>query len=984
MPQVHAAATGTIDINITYQTLEGFGAACAWYQSWLTEHPYKHEIYDLLFNGLGLDIYRFRNQYRNEAGFDYEEAEIIKMANASLGYPIKTLLCSWSPPADLKVDGILNGGTLIKENGAYVYSKFGDYWYNSLNAYAAKGIFPDYISIQNEPDYVNSGWETCLLDPYEGSNGNAGYPQALGAVYTKLQSLSAIPKIIGPETAGIANSLVQTYIANLDSSQLYGIAHHLYNGGDAGTPDSFLTSMASLYTTYPSKLLFQTEYDMGTPFTTASLICNSLVSEGVSAYFFWDLIWDTSQRPLIALENPWDQSIWTSSHGYIVSDFYYVLKQFSKFTDPGFKRVWATSDASTVKMVTFASPDNTQLTTVLINNGSSETTMALNFGSFTPSSSAIYRTIPGGADKFASAGSLGSGNTVTLPAQSVVTVVAYSASHVAAPTPAPLPTPSPASSAWSPYNPIEAENYSSQNGIRTQMIDDAGNRTVGYIESGDYLVFNNIDFGTAATGFQVSASSANSGGNIEIRLDSESGTLVGTCAISGTGAWGTYTDVSCSVSGASGIHDLYLVFTGNGDDYLFNIDWFKFTGSGATATPTPVRTATPAPIATTTPIPVPTATPMPTATPTPKPGCIKVVYKCNDTNATTTSIRPWFQVTNTGSNSIALANVTIRYWYTIDTNKTQAFYCDYAQLGPSKVTGKFVSVSTSDSTADYYLEVGFTSGAGSLGVGGSTGDIELRFIKNDYSNYTQGNDYSFNGTMTAYGQNTNVTGYLNGVLVFGTEPGSVVAATPTPTAVVTATPTPTVTPTAVVTATPARTATPTAVVTATPYPTATPTAVVTPTPVPTTGSIKVQFYNQNTATTSNSIYLNCKLVNTGSSAIALSNVKIRYYYTIDGAKSQNFYCDYTPVGSGNVTGTFVTMASAKIGADTYLEVGFTSGAGSLAAGASVAIQGRCAKSDWSNYTQTGDYSFNSTGTTFVDWTKVTGYVSGSLQWGVEP
>jgi hypothetical protein len=169
----------------------------------------------------------------------------------------------------------------------------------------------------------------------------------------------------------------------------------------------------------------------------------------------------------------------------------------------------------------------------------------------------------------------------------------------------------------------------------------------------------------------------------------------------------------------------------------------------------------------------------------------------------------------------------------------------------------------------------------------------------------------------------------------------------------------------------------------TPTPVRTPTTAPTATPVP-GGNIKVQFYNQSIAATTNQIYTNIKLINTGTAAILLSNVKIRYYYTIDGVKSQNFYCDYSPAGSGNITGTFMTMATPKTGADTYLEVGFTSGAGSLTAGASVTIQGRFAKSDWSNYTQTNDYSFNTSATTYVDWAKVAGYVSGALQWGAEP
>jgi uncharacterized protein (DUF362 family) len=213
--------------------------------------------------------------------------------------------------------------------------------------------------------------------------------------------------------------------------------------------------------------------------------------------------------------------------------------------------------------------------------------------------------------------------------------------------------------------------------------------------------------------------------------------------------------------------------------------------------------------------------------------------------------------------------------------------------------------------------------------------------------------------------------------------------TPTPTGAVTPTPTmpPVITPTPIRTATPRTTATPIRTATMgvrTPTPVVTILPPATPTPVPPAGSIKIQFYNQSTAATTNQLYLNIKVVNTGSSAVALSNVKVRYYYTINGTQTQNFYCDYSPVGSSNVTGSFVTMSTPKTGADTYVEVGFLSGAGNLTAGGNTTVQARGAKSNWTNYTQTDDYSFNASATTFADWTKVTGYVSGSLQWGTEP
>ncbi|MCD1261142.1 cellulase family glycosylhydrolase [Paenibacillus athensensis] len=211
---------------------------------------------------------------------------------------------------------------------------------------------------------------------------------------------------------------------------------------------------------------------------------------------------------------------------------------------------------------------------------------------------------------------------------------------------------------------------------------------------------------------------------------------------------------------------------------------------------------------------------------------------------------------------------------------------------------------------------------------------------------------------------------------------------PTPTPTVTPTPTPTVTPTPTPTVTPTPTPTPTVTPTPTPTVTPTPTPTVTPTPTPPPGgAIKVQLVNGSTAATSNQLYPRFRVVNTGSSGINLANLKLRYYYTKDGSQAQTFTVDwaanaYTGLPSGSVTGSFVSASG--VNTDTYLEIGFASSAGTLAPGATLEVQARVNKSDWSNYNQANDYSFNATATTFVDWSKVTGYVSGTLQWGTTP
>ncbi|WFA88383.1 xyloglucanase [Paenibacillus amylolyticus] len=150
------------------------------------------------------------------------------------------------------------------------------------------------------------------------------------------------------------------------------------------------------------------------------------------------------------------------------------------------------------------------------------------------------------------------------------------------------------------------------------------------------------------------------------------------------------------------------------------------------------------------------------------------------------------------------------------------------------------------------------------------------------------------------------------------------------------------------------------------------------------GTIRIEMFNSNTSETGSSISPKFKLTNTGTTALNLSDVKIRYYYTINGEQPQNFFADWATAGSTNVTGTFSALNPVRTGADHVLEIGFTASAGTLNAGQSTEIHTRISKNNWTNYTQTDDYSFAGSQTSYTDWSKVTGYIAGSLQWGIEP
>ncbi|WP_281898942.1 carbohydrate-binding protein, partial [Phytohabitans aurantiacus] len=136
-----------------------------------------------------------------------------------------------------------------------------------------------------------------------------------------------------------------------------------------------------------------------------------------------------------------------------------------------------------------------------------------------------------------------------------------------------------------PFVRQEAETIAWESGVETEPASEGG-VNVAQISNGDYIKVKGVAFGSGAASFSARVASATSGGRIEVRLDSASGPVVGTCTVPGTGGWQTWTTVSCAVSGATGTHDLFLRFAG-GSGNLFNVNWWQFNETGGPTTPPP-------------------------------------------------------------------------------------------------------------------------------------------------------------------------------------------------------------------------------------------------------------------------------------------------------------------------------------------------------------------------------------------------------------
>jgi len=126
-----------------------------------------------------------------------------------------------------------------------------------------------------------------------------------------------------------------------------------------------------------------------------------------------------------------------------------------------------------------------------------------------------------------------------------------------------------------PFQQVEAETIAFSAGLKTEKCTDAGaGINVSSISNGDYIKVKNVDVLDGVTSFEARVSASGQNAKIELHLDSQTGTSLGTCDVSGASSWTTKT---CTVSGGSGTHDLFLKFTGGSGD-LFKFNWWKFDG----------------------------------------------------------------------------------------------------------------------------------------------------------------------------------------------------------------------------------------------------------------------------------------------------------------------------------------------------------------------------------------------------------------------
>lgn len=552
-----------VDEGQQYQTVEGFGAAVTDSAAYLLEQVEPSssqsstlsDLFTRTGNGIGLSFMRVpigaTDIARSVYSFDdmppgqtdptlanfsiaHDQAYILPLIQQikALNPQMKLLATPWSPPGWMKSTDSMNSGTLLTT----AYTPFANYLVKYLRAYQAAGVTYDYLTIENEPLNQTTSYPSMYMDAPTELTVLRDY------VLPALTTANLTTRLFVYDHNWDTPSYPETVLADptvMASPLVAGTAWHGY----AGAPGA----QQLVQNMFPTMGTWETEHSGGTwqadQFTTDFLEITQVMRNSAKSFVKWSLALDQTLGPNLTELNTGLGGCATctpivtvnSTTGAVTKDVeYYTLGHYSKYVQQGATRIYSSNNSSVVS-VAFINPDNSKAL-IAFNNSSTSQSFQVQWGT------QLF--------------------SYTLPSLAAATFT-WSGTQAGTPnTPA----------TWQ----IQGSSFSSESGLETETTGDVtGGYDLGYVSPGAYAVYKNINFGTSVSTVNVRTASAGQGGTLEFHLDSASGPLIGTATLPITGGWQTWETVTAPITGASGLHDLYIVFQGSNAG-ISNVNWFQF------------------------------------------------------------------------------------------------------------------------------------------------------------------------------------------------------------------------------------------------------------------------------------------------------------------------------------------------------------------------------------------------------------------------
>ncbi|MCD7882168.1 MAG: glucosylceramidase [Lachnospiraceae bacterium] len=327
---------------------------------------------------------------------EHDRSQILPLIKRAMGKASEKMIfmaAPWSPPAYMKTNGEMNhGGKLKKEYRAL----WAEYMTRFLQAYRDEGIDVKYITVQNEPDAVQT-WDSCI---YSAKEEGIFVTEYLAPALLKAD-LTDVDIFIWDHNKEVAYERADETLSVPGAREVVdGVAVHWYTG------DHF-DALRLIREKYPNKRIFFTEgcveysrFADSNEVQKAEMYAHDMagnLSAGVEAELDWNLILDEKGGPNHVGNYCAAPIMCDTGTGTVEKRLsYYYIGHFSRYIRRGAKAIATTSYTDKIDVAAFINPDGERVA-VLLNKSGEDLGVTLREG--------------------------GRGTAVTLPAHSIATVI---------------------------------------------------------------------------------------------------------------------------------------------------------------------------------------------------------------------------------------------------------------------------------------------------------------------------------------------------------------------------------------------------------------------------------------------------------------------------------------------------------------------------------------------------------------------------------
>lgn len=285
---------------------------------------------------------------------------LIKDAKAARGSEIKLLASPWSPPAWMKTNGEMNNGGKLLAEYRPIWAK---YYTKFIQAYRQEDIDIWGISIQNEPAAVQT-WDSCI---YTAEEERDFLKDHLGPTM-EAEGLSDVNILIWDHNRDIMVERVETVLSDPEAAKYaWGSGFHWYMSEE-------FENIGKVHDLFPDKHLLFTEgcqeggVHLG-EWKTGERYARNMIGDlnnWTEGYLDWNLVLNEKGGPN-HVGNYCDAPIIadTKNDELHYNSSYYYIGHFSKYIQPGAKRIGFETELDSLQIAAFENPDQSKVVVLM-------------------------------------------------------------------------------------------------------------------------------------------------------------------------------------------------------------------------------------------------------------------------------------------------------------------------------------------------------------------------------------------------------------------------------------------------------------------------------------------------------------------------------------------------------------------------------------------------------------------------------------------